>query len=104
VKKWIAIFYLLLVAAGSFYPCCLDDDCASESAQLQSSTQDNGDDDNDPGFCSPFSACASCAVSVKMELLHIAVKPPASTSPSYNAYCVTDREGVYPVMFQPPRC
>lgn len=98
LKKWIAILLLLLVTIGSFYPCCLDDDCAGETASTQ---QEEGN--KDPGFCSPFSACASCAASVEIQTVQISVHEVLPGLPQYNAYRVSDREGTYPALFQPPR-
>jgi hypothetical protein len=98
LKKWIAISLILLVTIGSFYPCCLDDDCASETAAAQ-----HGESNKEQGYCSPLSACASCAGSVEIQTVQISVQEVLPALPQYNGYRVSDREGTYPVLFQPPR-
>ncbi|MGN6294317.1 MAG: DUF6660 family protein [Chitinophagaceae bacterium] len=99
MKKWAAIIFLFLAAACTFYPCCPgDDDCATD----QASTHSSGDK-NDDCFCSPFSACASCAASEEIlagNFNFLQLKPlPAR----YSTYIFTNGEEVYSSLFQPPR-
>jgi hypothetical protein len=94
----MAILLLLLVTVGSFYPCCLDDDCGNETSATH---PDDGD--RNEGLCSPFSACASCAASVEIQTMQIAVQELLPALPQYNTFRVNDREGIYSDLFQPPR-
>jgi hypothetical protein len=92
-----------MVAVCSFYPCCDDDDCSGEVKHSETAGH-SSDEEEHSGFCSPFSACGSCAASVEMEPLSISFSGQEQGLPLYNVYHVTDREGIYPSLFQPPRC
>jgi len=100
VQRFIAILLLLLVAAGAFYPCCLDDDCAGELTQTDG---DRSAENSDKGFCSPFSACASCAASVDITTGNYVVVQPPPVSPRFSEYLIANVEEVYSSLFQPPR-
>ncbi|RYG50840.1 MAG: hypothetical protein EOO01_09775 [Chitinophagaceae bacterium] len=102
MKKYIAIILFLLVAAGSFYPCCLDDDCAGELAQTENHSPERKQGD-DQGFCSPFSACASCAASVDITTGVLILHQSSVAAPRFSEYLVANIEEVYSSLFQPPR-
>lgn len=100
VKKWAAIIFLFLATAGTFYPCCLDDDCAGETTSA--STHSPGEE-NDKGFCSPFSACASCAASEEISMGSFSFQQLKPAPVRYSTYITSNGEEVYSSLFQPPR-
>ncbi len=51
----LGIFCLLVSA----YPCCIDDDCDADSVENIVENEENQQDD-DCGLCSPFISCGSC--------------------------------------------
>lgn len=51
----LGIFCLLV----STYPCCIDDDCNDDSVESIAKNEEDQQDD-DCGLCSPFISCGSC--------------------------------------------
>lgn len=99
VKKWVSIFFLLLVAAGSFIPCCAEDDCATEV----SATTDKGHSGDDETGCSPFFACGTCAPAI---VVHTPVPVNQQPFPEKVTYQFVADDGLaqyHPSFFQPPR-
>ncbi|OJW05162.1 MAG: hypothetical protein BGO52_22060 [Sphingobacteriales bacterium 44-61] len=101
VKKWAAIIFLFLAMAGTFYPCCPgDDDCATEADQTSTHS---GSQKEDNCFCSPFSACASCAASEEISAGNFNFFQLKPLPARYSTYIFTNGEEVYSSLFQPPR-
>ncbi len=55
LAAFLGIFCLLV----SVYPCCIDNDCDADSVENIAENEENQQDD-DCGLCSPFISCGSC--------------------------------------------
>jgi len=97
MKRWIAIFLLIIATTGSFVPCCLYDDCPEEA--LSSPLQDQ-----ESGACSPFFACTACpgfvaiTKSVQLPALLAVLEQPFFEMPAAQR-----QPGHSPAFWQPPR-
>ncbi|PKD20354.1 hypothetical protein APR41_13830 [Salegentibacter salinarum] len=57
--KALAVFLGIFCLLVSAYPCCMVDDCDSDSEVKIAENEDEQQDD-DCGLCSPFISCGSC--------------------------------------------
>jgi hypothetical protein len=101
--KWLNHLLALYLVLLSVVPCCAFDNCPEEkSTTSQSTSHENGDDD-DCGSCSPFFNCEGCAsVTIDVQSLSFDIVL-ASGEKTYTDFILSSLAAVHYDFWQPPR-